>query len=71
MLTQNSYLAFDIFSPHTKPLKGNLKKLWSLFESIDIDYEIVSVKDQKTLSYHSISNNPFIDKHLQKDCRYG
>ena len=68
MLTQNSYLAFDTFSPYTKPIKGNLKKLWSLFESVDIDYEIVSVKDQKkTVSYQSVSNNPFIDKHLQKD----
>ena len=68
MLTQNSYIAFDTFSPHTKPIKGNLKKLYSLFESINIDYEIVSVRDQKkTLSYHSVSNIPFIDKHLQKD----
>lgn len=68
MLTQNSYLAFDTFSPYTKPLKGNLKKLYSLFESVNIDYEIVSVKDtKKTLSYQSVSNNPFIDKHLQKD----
>ena len=68
MLTQNSYLAFDTFSPYTKPLKGNLKKLWSLFESVDIDYQIVSVKDQqKKLSYQTVSNNPFIDKHLQKD----
>ena len=32
MLTQNSYIAFDTFSPHTKPLKGNLKKLYALFE---------------------------------------
>ena len=30
MLTQNSYLAFDTFSPYTKPIKGNLKKLYSL-----------------------------------------
>ena len=51
MLTQNSYLAFDTFSPYIKPLKGNLKKLWSLFESVDIDYEIVSVKDKKK-HYH-------------------
>ena len=47
MLTQNSYLAFDTFSPNTKPVKGNLKKLWSLFEGVNIDYEIVSAKDQK------------------------
>ena len=68
MLTQNSYIAFDTFSPHTKPLKGNLKELYTLFESIDIDYEIVSVEDtKKSLSYQSVSNNPFIDKHLQKD----
>ena len=68
MLTQNSYVAFDTFSPHTKPINGNLKKLWTLFETVDIDYEIVSVEDKKkTLSYHSVSNNPFIDKHLQKD----
>jgi len=68
MLTHNSYLAFDTFSPHTKPIGGNLKDLWSYFESVDIDYEIVSVKDQqKKLSYQSVSNNPFIDKHLQKD----
>ena len=51
MLTQNSYLAFDTFSPNTKPVKGNLKKLWSLFEGVDIDYEIVSAKDQKK-HYH-------------------
>ena len=51
MLTQNSYLAFDTFSPYTKHIKGNLKKLWSLFESVDIDYEIISVKDQKR-QYH-------------------
>ena len=67
MLTQNSYLAFDTFSPHIKHLKGDFKELYSLFESIDIDYELASVKDQKkTLSYHSVSNNPFIDEHLQK-----
>ena len=68
MLTQNSYIAFDTFSQYTKPLKGNLKKLYYLFETVDIDYEIVSVEDtKKTLSYQSVSNNPFIDKHLQKD----
>ena len=68
MLTQNSYIAFDTFSPYIKPLKGNLKDLFSFFERVDIDYEIVSFKDEKkTLSYHSVSNNPFIDKHLQKD----
>ena len=49
MLTQNSYIAFDTFSSHIKPLKGNLKKLYALFESIDIEYEIVSVKDQKNI----------------------
>ena len=47
MLTQNSYVAFDTFSPHTKPINGNLKKLWTLFETVDIDYEIVSVEDKK------------------------
>ncbi len=68
MLTHNSYIAYDTFSPHTKPIGGNLKKLWSLFETIDIDYKIVVVKDQKKkLSYQSVSNNPFIDKHLLKD----
>jgi hypothetical protein len=68
MLTEHSYTAFDYFSPFVKPIRGNVKELWSFFETIQVDYGIVSMKDrQKTLSYQSVANQPFIDEHLKQD----
>ena len=29
--------------------------------------KLYQLKIKKTLSYHSVSNNPFIDEHLRKD----
>lgn len=68
MLTKQSYETFNYLSPFVPQIKGNLKKLWSYFETIHPEYEFVSVKDkQKTISYQSLSANKYIDEHLKKD----
>lgn len=69
MLTKNSYVALDNFMKSVKYIKGNnLKRLWTMFERVSIDYSIVRINDiQKKVSYQSLDSEIYIDENLKKE----
>ena len=69
MLTKNSYIALDMFTPFISQVNTSLlKNLCSYFESIDVDFEILSMEQEtKQVSYQSLQNEKFIDGHLKQE----
>lgn len=69
MLTKESYVAIDFFSPFINKIKGqSLKKLCTFFKQHVVDYSIIySNEEYKTISYKSLQTERFIDEHLKKE----
>lgn len=69
MLTKESYVAIDFFSPFINKIKGqSLKKLCTFFKQHVVDYSIIySNEKYKTISYKSLQTERFIDEHLKKE----
>lgn len=65
MLIKSSFVAINHFLPFIKPMKGNLYKLFTYFETYKPSYELVP-STQLTSSI-SLKDEPFIDEHLKKD----
>jgi hypothetical protein len=68
MLTNHSHIAIDYLLPFIKKINSKpLQTFWSLLESIDVDYDIISTKDvEKYASYESLIKYSFIDEPLKQ-----
>ena len=68
MLTSNSFEAVHFFLPFVNKKKGNLYKLFKLFESISSHHEIVSIQTvKKKITLDSLQDEHYIDEHLKLD----
>ena len=69
MLTKESFVAIDHFLPLIKPIKGNLKPLFTHLQKFEPEFEQLSdlTKSRNIISLESLSDERFIDEHLKKD----